>query len=191
MALVFFLALSFLFLPNWFLPFLRGWFYHVTHNTALSSVRIFASWSPVVGLRLGWVVAALFLLLLCVEWGAAMRDKPRHVLWTICLSVVVMPLLGIPVDTSNYVILFIPLMLLLGILAMGKHKARSWGSSVLLLIGLFVGLWALAVILILTHAQTALSQALFLFLPLVILPGLYWVRWRFTRFPESELGISK
>ncbi len=191
MALVFFLALSFLFIPDWFIPFLRGWISHITHDTALSSVRIFASWSPVVGFRLGWVLAGLFLLLLSVEWGAAMRDRPRHVLWTICLSVVVMPLMGIPVATTNYIILFIPLMLLMGILAMGKSGRRNWGSPVFLLFGLFIGLWALMAILTLTHAQTALSQVLFLFLPLMILPGLYWVRWRFTRSAESELGIIK
>jgi hypothetical protein len=82
-------------------------------------------------------------------------------------------------------------MLLMGILSMGKPGRRNWGPPIFLLFGLFIGLWALMVILTFSQAQTTLSQALFLILPLMILPGLYWVRWRFTRSAESELGISK
>ncbi len=191
MVLAFLLALSFLFLPNWFLPFLRGAFTHMVHVTALSSVRIFASWSPVVGLRLGWAIAALFLLLLSVEWGAAMQDEPRHVLWTVCLTMTVMPLMGVRITLADYVFLFIPLMLLMGILAGLRSTTQKWGLSTFLLIGLFLLLWGLAAWLALSDQQAALSQTLFLFLPVLLLPWLYWVRWRFTRRPAPELSMTK
>jgi hypothetical protein len=78
MGLSILLALSFLFLPGWFIPFLRGMILHATYNPALSSVSIFAVWSPVVGPRLGWVLAGSLALLLFVEWGAALRNDFRH-----------------------------------------------------------------------------------------------------------------
>jgi len=190
MALVFLLSLSFLFIPNWFLPFVRGWVSHASHAASVSSVKIFASWSPVVGSRLGWVVAGLFLLLLCVEWGAAMRDEPRHVLWTACLTMAVMPFTGVPLNLANYVLLYVPLILLVGVLVRGRAGQKGWGSAGILIMGLFIGLWALTAILVAFHAPIALTQVLFLFLPLLIIPGLYWVRWRFIRAPEPELNIS-
>jgi len=190
MGLVLLLALSFLFLPSWFVPFLRGLISHFSHDSALSSVRIFTSWSPVVGLRLGWVLAGLLLLLLFVEWGAAMRDESRHVVWTVCLTVAVMPLMGVLTTSANYVILFIPLMILLDILVGHRPAPKRWGSAGFLLIGLFIGLWALTIVLVVVHAPAALSQTLFLLLPILLVPSLYWVRWRFTRSPKPELEIS-
>ncbi len=188
MALVLLLALSFLFLPGWFVPFLRGMISHAAHDLAFSSASIFASWSPVVGSRLAWVLAGVLLLLLFVEWGASLRNEYRHVLWTICLTVAVMPLMGITTNWTNYVILYVPLMLLLGILAGLQSNPRRWGAAGFSLILLFIALWALTLILVSAHALVALSQTLFLLLPILLIPGLYWMRWRFTRPAGPELG---
>ncbi len=185
------LALSFLFLPNWFVPFLRGLISYFTHNPAASSIRIFASWSPVVGLRLGWILAGLLLLLLFVEWGAALRDESRHVLWTVCLTIVVMPLMGVWTTSANYVVLFVPLMLLMDILVDHRHSRKGPGSAGFLLISIFIGLWILTFVFIVMGSAAALSQALFLLLPVLLIPALYWVRWRFTRPPAPELEIRR
>lgn len=187
MVLGLLLALSFLLLPNWFLPFVRGWISHLGHAQAFSSVRIFSTWSPVAGLRLGWALAGLILLLLCVEWGATMRDDPRHVIWTTCLTVTAMPLMGVAMQLANYVVLFIPLMVLAGVLVGRRQTARSGAGAGSFLVGVFLGLWLLTVLLFILHATTALAQVLFLLFPGLTIPGLYWVRWRFTRRPEPEL----
>ena len=190
MALALLLVVAFLLLPNWILPFIRGWFSHLPYTETLSSVKLFASWSPAAGLRVGWALAALFLLLLCVEWGAAMRDEYRQVAWTVCLTITVMPLMGASTSIGSYVLLFVPLMILVGVLAGRRANSRRWGAASALLIGVFLASWALTAILTFAGRPVALTQSLFLLLPLLLLPGLYWVRWRFTRRSEPELSAS-
>jgi len=189
MGLSILLALSFLFLPGWFIPFVRGMISHATNNPALSSVRIFAAWSPVVGPRLGWILAGGLLLLLFVEWGAALRNDFRHFLWTVSLTLAVMPLLGVPTTLLNYVLLYVPLMVFLGILAEHRSKPGRWGVAGILLIALFFGLWALTLALINVHASVALAQSLFFLLPGLLIPGLYWMRWRYTRLVRPGLEM--
>jgi hypothetical protein len=188
MALALVLALAFLLLPNWFIPFLRGFISHLGHTSAISSIKIFASWSPVAGVRLGWALAGILLLLLCVEWGAAMRNEPRHLIWTACLTVTAMPLMGVSMNSASYVVLFVPLMLLLGVLAGGNASKGRWGPAVLVLLIFFIGLWGLVAVLSILNAGMALVEVLFLLLPLLILPSLFWVRWRFTRRSAPELS---
>jgi hypothetical protein len=191
MTLILLLALSFLFLPGWFIPFLRNMISHSAYDPALSSVSIFASWSPVVGPRLAWVVAGILLLLLFVEWGAALRNEFRHVLWTISLTLAAMPFMGVSTTSTNYVLLYIPLMLFLGILVEHRPNPRSWGMAGILLVAILAGLWALTFILVTEKAFVALAQTLFLFLPVLLVPGLYWMRWRFTRPALPELEIPQ
>ena len=191
MGLALLLALSFLFLPSWLIPFLHGLISHASYNPLLSSVSIFASWSPVVGPRLGWVLAGVLLLLLFVEWGAALRNEFRHVLWTIGLTLAAMPLMGVSTTSTNYVLLYIPLMLFLGILGKRQSNPRRWGVAGFLLIVILFGLWALTLTLINANALAALAQTLFLFLPLLLIPGLYWMRWRFTRPVGPELEMPQ
>ena len=190
MLLVVLLGFSFLLLPNWFLPFLRGWYAHLHHVNNPSSIKIFTFWSPVAGLRLGWGLAAFLFLIRCVEWGAAMRDDPRHVLWTICLTLAFMPFLGVPMTLASDVILYIPLMVLLGIVVHGQSVPKGWGTAGYLLGGLFLGGWALAGVLIAFRALNALAQVLYFLLPFLLVPSLYWVRWRFLRAPRPELHAA-
>jgi hypothetical protein len=191
MALILLLALSFLFLPAWIIPFVRGLISHTTYASTLSLGKILASWSPVVGPRLGWIVAGALLLLLCVEWGAAMRNEFRHALWTICLTISVMPLMGISTSLTSYVILIVPLLILLGILAGLQANPRGWGLAGLLLILILILLWVLTGVLVSLDALPALSNILFLLLPVLLIPSLYWMRWRFTRPIRPQLGLAE
>ena len=190
MSLVLLLGLSFLFLPGWLLPYLRGMILHSTYDPALSTVNIFATWSPVVGPRLAWVMAGTLLLLLFIEWGAALRNDFRNLLWTVNLTLAAMPILGISIATANYIILNIPLMILLGILAEGRSSRGRWSAGILLFV-MLIGSWVLTAILISSNKYTALAQTLFLFLPLLLIPGLYWMRWRFTRSASPEFELPR
>jgi hypothetical protein len=190
MTLILLLALSFLFLPNWLIPFVGGVISHTTYNSALSLGKILASWSPVLGPRVGWVLTAVLLLLLFVEWGAALRNEFRHVLWTISLTISVMPLMGLPISLNSYAILIVPLLILLGVLGGSRSHPRIWGWAGFSLILVFILLWVLAVGLVFLQALSALPGTLFLLLPFLLISGLYWMRWRFTRPVRPQLGIS-
>jgi hypothetical protein len=186
MALALLLGLSFLFQPGWVLSYLHGLVVHIRFVSETSSVGIFSSWSPILGARLGWVLAGLLLLLLFVEWGAALRHEFRHLLWTITLSVTAMPLMGVPTVPTNYVLFFIPVIVLLSIVAESRSNKRKGKQAEAILTVFTLVLWIIAIALLKAGAYKALNQLLFLLLPVTFIPALYWIRWRFTRSPLPQ-----
>ena len=198
MSLVLLLALSFLFLPDWVVPFLGGLLTHLVNNPGLSVTSILASWSPIVGPRIGWVISGGLLLVLFVEWGNTLRKDPRHFLWTVSLTLVATPLLGIPMLPREYGFLFIPLVLFLSILderwssrstfgARDERRPRRWGVAGITLILILAGSWLLALQLSAANADAALADTLFLLLPLSLFIGLYWMRWWYVRPRHDEI----
>jgi hypothetical protein len=179
MGLLLLLALSFLFLPDWFLSFLKGLLPYISNNPGLSLTSILASWSPVAGPRLGWVISAGLLLVLFIEWGNTLRKDFRQFLWTVSLTLAATPLLGIPMLLKEYVFLFIPLALFLSILAERWSRPRRWGVAGIVLIVILAGSWLLTLKLSAANAYAALADSLFLLLPVLLIFGLYWMRWWF------------
>jgi hypothetical protein len=189
MGLAFLLGLALLFLPGWFLPFLRGLLAHFTYNPGFSSTGIFASWSPVVGLRLGWVLAAGLLLVLFFEWGNTLAKDFRAFLWMASLTVSVTPLLGIPMVPKEYLFLFIPLILFLALLAERRPWLKRWGVPGIALL-ILVCLWLLTFGLVAVNAYAALVNILILLLPVLLVFGLYWMRWWFIHTVPTGLETS-
>jgi hypothetical protein len=178
MALAVLLGLAFLFLPGWFLPFLTGLYSHFTFNPGFTTTGIFASFYPVVGQRSGWVLAALLLLVLFFEWGSTLKKDFRAFLWMVCLTVSVTPLLDIPMEPKEYLILIVPLMLFLALLGERRPWLKRWGVPGIVIL-ILAGLWLLALVLITANAYAALGNILILFLPVALVFGLYWMRWWF------------
>jgi hypothetical protein len=187
MGLAVLLALSFLFLPDWFLPFLHGLLSHFAYNPGFSSTGIFASWSPVVGQRLGWVLAAGLLLVLFFEWGNTIAKDFRALLWMACITLSVTPLLGIPMVLREYPILFIPLILFLAILAERRPWLRRWGVSGISLLVILVGLWLLTFALVRANAYATLVNVLILLTPVLLIVGLNWMHWWFIHTVPTGL----
>jgi hypothetical protein len=187
MSLILLLALSFLFLPDWFIPFLGGLLTHLSNTPGFPLTNIFASWSPVIGPRVGWVISGGLLLVLFIEWGNTLRKDSRHFLWTVSLTLVATPLLGIPMLPGEYVFLFIPLVLFLSILDERWSRPRRWGVAGIALIVILAGSWLLPLRLSSANANTALTDFLFLLLPVLLLIGLYWMRWWYIRPRHAEI----
>jgi hypothetical protein len=179
MGMVVLLGLAFLFLPGWFPAFLPGVLTHFAYNPGFSSAGIFGSWSPVVGLRLGWVLAFGLLLGLFLAWGNSLARDFRAFLWTVNLTLAATPLLGIPMVPREYPFLFVPLMLLLAILAERRLWLRRWGMAGIILLVFVGGLWLLTYALMSTGHSTVLNEVLFLLLPVTLVIGLSWMRWWF------------
>jgi len=186
MGLVLLLGLAFLFVPDWFLPFVGGMLSHSMYNPGLTSVGIFTSWSPVVGQRLGWVLAVVVLLVLFFEWGNSLKKDFRAFLWMVSLTLSLTPLLGIPLAPKEYLFLTIPMMLFLTLLGERRPWLRRWGvpGIVLLLLG---SLWLLTIALVQADAYAVLANILILFPPFLLVFGLYWLRWWFVHTNPSGL----
>jgi hypothetical protein len=177
MALVILVALAFFLLPDWLLPFLRGAISHINYNPSLTSIRIFASWWPVVGNRLGWLFSGFLILVLFFEWRNVRHKDFRHVLWTTSLTLAVTPFLGIPMIAQDEIVLFLPLILFLAILNERWSHPRRWGVSGIAILIVFFGFWLLTKGLSITGSSTTLNDVLLLLLPGLLVIGLYWMRW--------------
>jgi hypothetical protein len=185
MTLTILLAASFFILSNWFLPFIAGLISHIDHLPSLSPAGIFASWWPVVGPRLGWLLTGFTLVVLFLEWRAVRNKDFRHILWTSSLTLALAPLLGIQVIPQYYELLFFPLVLFLSILAERWSRPGRWGLSALVLLAIFIGFWAAFVGLLINGSYTALSEVLVLVFPILLLVGLFWMRWWAVRPPRT------
>jgi hypothetical protein len=181
------IGLAFLFLPNWAFEFLPGLISHFAYNPGFSTTSILASWSPVVGLRLGWVLAAILLLVLLFEWGNTLTKDFRSFLWTVSLTVSVTPLLGLPMTFQEYSFLIIPLSLFLAILTERRPRSKRWGLAGILMAAILIGLWALTFGLQNANAYLILADLLFLLLPVALVAGLYWMRWWFIHVVPTGL----
>jgi hypothetical protein len=180
-TLALFLVASFLLLPSWVVPFLRGALLHARYNPGITPGGILASWWPVVGAKIGWLFTALGIVLLFLEWRAV-RGKPfRHLLWTVSLTLTVAPLIGIPILPADLVILFLPLVLVLSIFLERWSFLGRLGAGGVLQGVMFLGMWLIAFLL----PATILLDVLILWLPLLLLLGLYWLRWWAIRPPRT------
>ena len=135
---------------------------------------------------MGWALTGLLLVVLFVEWRDVRRKDFRHLLWTASLTLAVTPLLGIPVIPQDFVLLFFPLIFFLSILAeRWSPRPGRWGVAGLVLIGILIGFWLITASLYLAGASAALNNALALIFPVLLVLGLYWMRWWAVRPPRT------
>jgi hypothetical protein len=185
MTLSILLALSFFILSDWFLPFIGGWISHFKYNPSLTTGGILASWWPVVGPRLGWALTGLMLVVLFAEWRDVRNKDFRHLIWTVSLTLAVTPLLGIPVAVRDYVLFYYPLVLFLSILAERWTHPNRLGVAGFVLLAIFIGYWLFPINFYLAGNSSALNGLLFLGFPLLLVIGLYWMRWWAVHPPRT------
>jgi hypothetical protein len=190
MGLGILLGLAFLFLPDWIAPFIRGILLHYSFNPGISSTDILASWSPVVGSRLGWVISGLLGLILLFAWGNSLRKDFKSFVWTASLTMAVTPLLGIPMHPDENIFLFIPFLVFLSILAERWTWLRKWGVGVILLFTVVSGIWFFASTFITNGSATLPISVLMLGFPVFLIAGLYWMRWWFFHSMQANLESS-
>lgn len=190
MGLGILLGLSFLFLPNWFMPFFRGLLIHYSFNPGISLADILASWSPIVGSRLGWVISGVLGFLLLFEWGNSLRKDFRSFIWTTSLTLAATPLLGIPMKPDEYLFMFIPFLVFLSILAERWTWLKRWGIGVILLVTIVSGIWFFANSFIGSGTGSLPKSVLMLGLPVLLVIGLYWMRWWFIHSLQVGLDPS-
>jgi hypothetical protein len=180
------LVLSFLWYPGWILPFLRAAWNSLRIGFGFSIHDLLRQlWLPYGG-TLGWVLTALLVFTLGVEWVAARGKRFNHFLWTACLTLAVTPLLGQPVEMDQLFPLTLPVLLIV-IISRERWKRLGDGIAVLLL-SFFFGLsWLFYLQGAPQWLRLDEEQILFLFWPVFSLLGLYWVRWWTVRPPRTWL----
>lgn len=185
MSLVLLTAISFFILWDWFSPFINGQVSTFKYNPGITPGGIFSTWWPVVGPRLGWALTGVMLVIFIAEWQAAKHKDFRHFLWTASLTLAGTPLLGIPIHPQDYVLLFLPLVLLLAIMAERWSKPGKWGLPGLTLVIIFLLPWVMESLFSLNGDPGSFLKIFSLVFPFVLVIGLYWIRWWAVRPPRT------
>jgi hypothetical protein len=125
------------------------------------------------------------LVMLFIEWRNVRNKEFQHIFWTSSLTLAVTPLLGIPVVPQDEVVLFLPLILFLAILDKRWPRPGRWGAPGIALLIVFPGFWLLTAGLSWTGVSTVLNDVLMVLLPILLVIGLYWMRWWAVRPPRT------
>ncbi len=178
MALGVLLLLSFLLLPGWFMPALRGLTLHMVHDASLSTFRSLGDLWPVFGPRLAGLLTAILAILLLAEWNLTRRAGPRHLLWTASLTLAATPLLGIPFSGIGFSMLVLPAFCIFSMMAERWQAPRLGGPALIALLVTALLSWLLLLV-VPSAAFQLISGLLFVML--------YWVKWWAVRPPKNRL----
>lgn len=174
------IILGLFFIPDWPIQYLRILFDFKEFYQVLNPVSVFSSSMPGMGRQLGWGLSLTMVIILIFEWLAARKKDFHWFLWTVSLTLVVGPWIGIPSDPNDFVLLILPLILILAAWDVRFSRFGKWMAGFSLVV-LLAGLWGIFTLI--NPEMTSIQQSrIFLFpLPFLLLIGLYWVRWWATR----------
>jgi hypothetical protein len=175
MTLAVLTGLSLLLYPGWILPFFGSLVSNWQSGVIPSTYSLFEGWLPGIGKRLAQILAVAALTLLFLEWRAVRGQDVRWLFWTICFTAAITPLIGIP-NFPNWSVFTLPGILLVASVMVQRWKLLGLGSAIIVLVGVFSGLWAAQL--------NGITSGFILFYPLVLTLLLYWVRWGAVRQPR-------
>lgn len=184
-------GLSFLLLPDWLLSYLRSLVVHLSFNPGITPAGIFISIWPSVGKQIGWIITALLTLLLASEFRAMLQKDSRHQIWTSSLIIAASPLIGFPISPFDYLIMFIPLILILAIIAERWRGSQKWLYRSIVITVLLVTLWVWIWLYFYKPSSTEVAVNLTLVFPFLLLLGLYWIRWWAIHPPRTWFEIIR
>lgn len=178
-ALAILIVGAMLLIPDWLIQNVRQILNYPAYTGPGTPSAVFSVWWPASGWLLGLALAMGLGLVVIREWWVGRRSTFPHMIWLASLALVSTPLIGIPMDPTNYIVLFLPLVIVLSGLEMRWGRGGRRAAFVLLLL-LFVGIWVLFLSTIEFGEQPVQNPILFFPMPLVLIAGLYVVRKQFT-----------
>ena len=178
--------------PDWPLQYLRILWNLSEYLPPGTPGSAFQQWWPGLGRQIGWVLTGILGLILLIEWWLARRSNFRWFLWTACLTLAISPWIGIPITPDAHLLLNVPMIIVLAMIEDRWHRNGKW--VVLASVGLvFAWEWTL-VLTSLQGGEPAMRMGLMFPAPLLLLLGLFWVRWwtiRPKRLLMDELRESE
>ncbi len=176
MGLIALLGISFILLPDWFLPYLASFRANLRAETGLFLHTVLQMRLPAKGAVLAQAIKWVSFFILIVEWRNARGRSFQHLLWVTSISLVLTPFLGFPLQATLYPFLFLPLSLVF------KTAKDRWSGIEWLTVPL-LSLLLISEIVLWKFPQT--YPLLSYLYPFFLLVALYWVRWWIVRPPRT------
>lgn len=177
------LAASFLWYPNWIIPYLRAGMNNLRADFGFTIQESFAQIFPSQNGTFAWIFIGILVVTLAYEWSTAHSADFRRFYWVCCLSLAATPLLGFRTEMEHLAVLVIPLALIFAVVH-DRWRRMGAGLMILLLLAVFLIPWA-GYSFALPRLDGLTQEIMFLFLPLFTIIGLYWIRWWALRPPRT------
>ena len=174
-TLVFLSVLALLLVPDWVLQYIRLIYSFSKNFPPGTPGLLLKNTYPGLGTQLGWLLIGILAIILLLEWWLALKKDFPWYLWTVCLTIVISQWIGIPTLPANFCMLIIPLVLVAALLAERWPGGGNWIAALVTTM-LFTGQWAL-LYYDLNSIKPFSQLNLLIPLPLILIIGLYWVRW--------------
>jgi len=182
MALIVMLIVSFLVEPGWGLPYFRAVLSNLIQGASLNLGQILSAWFPEVRFPIGGAVSALLVAVVFIESLRAVDAHFRRVVWTASLALAAMPLTGLAIFPSNYVVLLLPLVLVISLIWERWLRRRLIVVTLVFLAALIVP-FALYIQTVWEYAPFY-TELLYVLPPLATILALYWMRWWVVHSPR-------
>ncbi|HSM71754.1 MAG TPA: hypothetical protein VK851_09435 [Anaerolineales bacterium] len=183
MSMAILVAISFLAYPGWGLPYFRAVLADWYAAPNISFGRTVSGWFPATNIAIGLWIGLLLGIVLFLEWIGSVSSHYRRIVWIVCLSLAVTPLMGFAVFPSNHVML-LPSLVLITMLVWERWTRRRVLYTLLILLTVFLLPYWLYY-RVLQGAPTIYSELLTFLPPIATIVGLYWMRWWAFRFPRT------
>ncbi len=179
------IILSLYFLPSWPMEFLREVFRYPGYNPPGTPATALAEILPGIGRQLGIILSVLSILILLIEWVNGRYSREEKFIWVISITLVMGQWLNIQTDPGNFLIMFPAIILIFRII---EDRWRNYGQWInLLLLGiLFFIPWIIFVRTIDFGYQPLQNPIMFFPVPLILIIGLFWVRW-WVKNPVTDI----
>lgn len=182
MSLIVMLIISYLTHSGWGLPYIRAVISNLYQGANLNLDHIIQNWFPNERISIAGVVSILLAAVVFIESVNAVQAHFRRVFWAACLALAAMPLLGLAIFPSNYVVLLPSVILVLAMIWDRWARFRALRITVILLPFLVV---PFVLYLETVYVYTPLYTDLLAILPPVAtIIALYWMRWWAVRPPR-------
>lgn len=189
-TLLILVGLAMIFIPDWILQNIREVLRYPGYNPPGSPQAVFRLWFPGAGNQFAWGLTIIMVVMLLVEWIAAWGKSYRWFLWTGCLTLLITQWSGIQTDPGNFLVLFLPLVLVFATLHERYGPGADW-ANIFFMILIFVGLWWIFLETVEYGAQPVQSPVMFFPLPIFLFLALYWIRWpAITASARSYLDLK-
>ncbi len=183
----FLILTSFGLFPGWFFPFIRSFRSEYIFINYQSTFSVLSDLWPVIGTKVATIISIGVVITLILEWHTALNKDFRWFLWVVSLTLATYPLVGYPTVAVNNIVLLIPLTYIVIVISERLGGKKKW-----MLVGLFLGFllfggWAIK--LELQNYINIITYQMISFMgpSLLLIAGLYWIRWWATRPPRTWL----
>jgi hypothetical protein len=184
-SLIALIVLGLFIMPTWPMEFIREVFRYPGYNPPGTPATALAEILPGIGRQLGIILSVVSALILLVEWFFGRYSRENKFIWISSLTLAMGQWLNVQTDPGNFLIMFPAIILILRIIEDRWRNSGQWIILLFLSVLFFIP-WIIFIRTIDFGYQPLQNPIMFFPVPLMLIIGLFWVRW-WVKNPVTDI----